>query len=871
MSRAIVSIVLSVCLAVVGGAKADEAPTSSSGTPIWWLDAVARVHRDFYDWAEREAIAEELGVEYAEAWRTRADFLWTIDALERTLARLPFERAHQEKIALVRASIASEPLGLNREPAAAPTLVPSPGCEAAAQIGLGRASWRQPAATDDAIDTWFRFSPVDAGWFRVSMESSQGDTSLAVFEACSGKPIATNDDAAGLDSVLVFQSARETGVWLRVRVRTPADGLTATMTVQRAGSAELSGLVREEFTGILLSGIRVDLYRSDGSFWSIDFTSPNGQYSFSGLPDDDYFLFTSNSFDHFDELWDDIPCEDGCTPTSGDPVTVAAGFPATADFELSPGATITGRMLGSDGPPVSGRVELANAVGSVIRWDTAGEDGVYRFAGREAGTYFVNTDIFADYRNEVWDDIPCDGNCVPGNGHPIVLEDEEQRVGIDFVLQKQGTISGFLTASDTGLPIQGGVDIYYLGGGFADFTFTNEFGYWVSRGLSEGLYRVATDLSSGFRDEVFDDIPCSPQCDLDQGELVEVAEGEETTGIDFALDRLGSISGRVTDSEFGFPLPSTNVRLYTESGAFQDSDFTSPTGYFEFTDLHPATYFVVAGGGNGYIGELHADLPCPGGAPQGCDPTTGTPIAVSLGEHVESIDLALSLGGTILGRVLDEITGEPMNFTTLIATSLAPAALHVSSTDSDGIFVFDELPTATYFVRTSGGGHFDELWDDLPCEPGCNPADGTPIEVELGETVTDVDFELILQGGISGLVRDDAGLPLVGITIDAWNSTSEIVASDATNADGIYQVNLSSGLFYLSTDNPLGLPEELWDDVPCPNGAAGSGLCDPLTGDSILVIGGETVLTGFDIVLGLTIFADGFESGDTSAWSTAVP
>ncbi len=74
-----------------------------------------------------------------------------------------------------------------------------------------------------------------------------------------------------------------------------------------------------------------------------------------------------------------------------------------------------------------------------------------------------------------------------------------------------------------------------------------------------------------------------------------------------------------------------------------------------------------------------------------------------------------------------------------------------------------------------------------------------------------------------------------------------------------------------STGNLQGLPDELWNDIPCRGGAASDGGCDPLAGDPLILVGAEPVVPGIDFELGPTIFADGFESGDVSAWSNAVP
>jgi len=145
--------------------------------------------------------------------------------------------------------------------------------------------------------------------------------------------------------------------------------------------------------------------------------------------------------------------------------------------------------------------------------------------------------------------------------------------------------------------------------------------------------------------------------------------------------------------------------------------------------------------------------------------------------------------------------------------------------------------------------------------------------VVLGETTAGIDFELVLRGGLAGsIVALDTGLPLPGVAVDVWDADGSHVAATATNAAGSYAVDLSSGTYYVSTDNGQGYVDEVYDGLRCPSGPAILGLCDPQAGDPVPVIGEEPVVTGIDFALAeRLVFEDGFETGDTSAWSLQKP
>lgn len=86
----------------------------------------------------------------------------------------------------------------------------------------------------------------------------------------------------------------------------------------------------------------------------------------------------------------------------------------------------------------------------------------------------------------------------------------------------------------------------------------------------------------------------------------------------------GVIRGTVTD-DVGFSISGSSVVAFDVSGTPVGAASTGPTGEYEIGDVPVGTTFLVASAA-GHASELWEDLPC-----EGCDPTTGTPVAVVAG------------------------------------------------------------------------------------------------------------------------------------------------------------------------------------------------------------------------------------------------
>jgi hypothetical protein len=782
------------------------------------------------------------------------------------------------------------------DPATVPRLVtPTAGCRDATPIAEETVTWQFPAAAPGewaravAGEAWLRLEAAHGGRFEAHTRGSRGDTEIAVFTSClaGALPVAVNDDGLGLQSAVGFSVEGGGQRWVRVRqlVGHAADALVLTLGGAETG---IAGVVTETSTGDPIADTRVEIREAaTGSFVGSAYTDSAGAYEVSGLTAGAYVANTRYAEGYLDELWDDLPCHGGCDETKGDPIVVVEGQVTSGiDFALLRAGAIRGRLRDLEtGEALAGySVRVVEAGGNYAGDDYTDAGGRYAVGGLSPGVHFAYTEGESEHRGEVYDDIPCLPvwpYCEPLDGTPIAVSAEETVPDIDFDLQRLGSIVGTLVEARGGAPIPfATLSLHDATGEWVGWADTDETGHYVVGGLEGGTYFATTNVYNGYRNEVYDDVPCSGQgsgtCDPLTGTPIAVTVGERTAGIDFALDRLGAIAGRVVDEASTTGIPFLRIQVWDAAGDYAGQPQSNSQGFYLAEDLAAGSYFATTSSESGYLDELYDDLPCAGPPEPACDPTSGMPIAVSLGELTEGIDFALTLGGGVTGALTDAVTGEPIESGYAVLWTASGLFIGDEPTNSAGVYRFDGLPGGTYFASSQTfGDYLEELYDDLPCPggpPGCDPTAGTPVAVSVGITTSGVDFDLVLRGGLSGIVTSSSsGAPLPGVAIDVWNDSGGFVATGATNAAGVYQVDLSSGTFFVSTDAGHGRLDEVYDNVPCPAGPASLGLCDPLGGVAVPVIGAGPVLVGVDFTLAERLFLDGFESGDTSAWSVTVP
>ncbi|MGE3955272.1 MAG: carboxypeptidase regulatory-like domain-containing protein [Vicinamibacterales bacterium] len=307
----------------------------------------------------------------------------------------------------------------------------------------------------------------------------------------------------------------------------------------------------------------------------------------------------------------------------------------------------------------------------------------------------------------------------------------------------KGRIAGRVVAADTGRPVRrarvllSGAQIQ--GGRGA---LTDDEGTFDLTELPEGRYTL-TAAKTGFIT-----LSYGQRRPLQAGIPIQLAEGQQLTGLDFRLPRGSVIAGHVYD-ETGDPLPGAAVRVLRYEYAQGNRQLiqmggaqTDDLGAFRVWGLNPGEYFVSAaapnpGGRGGFppggppailagrggpVGRFAG--PNPGSAtetePTGYAPTffpgvpsvnEARPISVGLSVEVPSVDFAVLLVRT--ARITGRVTNPDGSDTTagnvvLVAESGGragrggPGSTFASRINWDGSFGLAGVPPGRYLLRARG-------------------------------------------------------------------------------------------------------------------------------------------------------------------------
>lgn len=723
-------------------------------------------------------------------------------------------------------------------------------------------------------DVWFRFVPPAYGIYMVDSIGSSYDTVVSVHSGCPGtmsNQIACNDDYSGLQSMVKFTAYTGNEYLIRVSGSNGAAG-SFQLTISQGG--ELSGTVTQLGTGLAVS-TKVEIFNADSFLVGYDYTDSLGDYVVGGIATGTYFVATDGTPDGVDQIYDGRSCPGGvpygCDATDGDPVSVSVGLSTSGiDFILESGAVITGLVTSeSTGLPVQGvTVILYNESGysqASVYTDAFGE---YSFADRDGGTYYL---LARDYgfRDELYDDIPCPGGlsygCSLSQGTAVVAVAGTTTSGIDFALEEMGAITGMVVDRTTGLPVSyADVAVYNSLGTAVGYPDAGSNGVFLSGGLEDGTYYVVASRYYSYVPQLYDGFDCpSSGCSVLEGTPVVIDNSATVSGIDFDLAQKGKISGHVLDSVTSQPVSSFRVRVYNENGSSVDYDYTDSSGLFVISELNSGTYYVLTDDSQ-YVNELYDGIPCPAG----CNPTTGTPVAVANGHITAGIDFSLEAKGAISGVVTAEDGGGPITMRMELYDS---SGSYVDSEySSSGNYRFPGVSDGQYFVVAeyyySSYPYLDEIFDNVPCwggyPGGCDLSDGTAVVAAVGITTSGIDFSLKKRGEISGSVLDAADQSAVSGTVHARSLDGTTETYDGLSG-GIYSiVGIIPGDYLLIADG-ASHRDEVWQDIPCAGEYPAH--CDPSGG---MVV---TVATGDEIVIDMLLDRLGTVSGVVRSAEDASP
>ncbi len=576
----------------------------------------------------------------------------------------------------------------------------------------------------------------------------------------------------------------------------------------------ITGTVRAT-NNLPLANVPVEVISSTGDKVDVVLTDASGNFVTIGLPAGTYFVNTNNSLGLVDYVWPNLVCASSyCDATQGDPISVTV--PNTTggiNFVLPPGQTISGMVTAAAGGAAiqDAFVNVVDASGVSVAGASTGPSGAFTTGALPPGTYFL-TAYANSYVIQLYNHLSCP-TCPATNGTPVVVANAPV-TNIDFSLLGLGTGSITGTVTD-GVNLPTGLSMQLVSGtGAVVFAATTNNGVYTFSNVPTGSYYVRTNAPPGgipFINQLYSGVSCVNACSIftNTGATpVTVNPGATTSGIDFALQRGGAITGTIIAAVPNVPLSGVGAAVFNSAGVSMGTFTTNASGVYTTTGLPPGTYYVRTTNSNTYINQLWQGQSCPLTA---CIPTSGTPIVVN-GTTVSGIDFALATGGQISGRVTDASTSQGLQNVLVQVFSDAGVGLGSANTDASGNYTTVGLPPGTYYLRTASSVVFqnnqqlafvDQLYNGTSCVPAClNPTMGTPVTVTSLNTTSNINFALSRGGAIAGVVTDaNTGVGLSGVSVFIYTSTGTFAKAAGTSANGGYTVaGLPDGTYFARTN-----------------------------------------------------------------------
>jgi hypothetical protein len=269
------------------------------------------------------------------------------------------------------------------------------------------------------------------------------------------------------------------------------------------------------------------------------------------------------------------------------------------------------------------------------------------------------------------------------------------------------------------------------------------------------------------------------------------------------------VAGRVVDAVSRRPIADATVMLVRTvnefpPGAINTTAITDANGKFSIQPLPRGRYRI-------YVRKT--------GFARVTDPSSAQTIDVAAGQSVTDVELVLHAAAVIAGRILDA-SGGPAPLLTVSAlrqqtaldrTTVATTA-HIAQTNEQGEFRLEDLDAGNYLVIAAPypprfAPPRPRAMASAPTYyPGTSNRESAQVlTVAAGQVVDDLRFSLVLLPAheVSGVVIDDAGVPLAGMIVmlmsDPTNGGTATPALGQTDQDGAFRIGgIVSGSYRVS-------------------------------------------------------------------------
>jgi len=733
------------------------------------------------------------------------------------------------------------------EPSEIHTRLASFACAEA--VTLGEGSFSANLSAQQTV--WIALQSDAKQTVQVNTIGSNVDTKIAVYDQrCPTANQDANelrDDDLGLAARYELEPARAVRKYLAISADQSGDIQIRVALANGTIRGKVTTPTSNAYNGNVTAG------RYENGYFSYSghgYTQNDGTYSISLSPNSYYVLAQSgNPGSVLPQVYPAQPCfgQFGgayCTILAATQLTVPdGGLVDGINFNLTEGGSISGRITGqSSGSTPSVYVYFPDGSNNYLQ---ANVDTVGRF--RVIGLPNVTVKMSAGAngaQTQLFNGVNCpQSGCVLSLGTPIPVVQGVERGNINFNLENLPTISG---------TVSGGQTYSYV------TAYTSSGNYYNTQANSTGKYSITLQpgsyylsfQSTGYVPQLYANKPCFTQ--TYQNSCSNFADGtpvvlglQQNVIIDATLVRQGSVSGQVLD-DLGAPVVGASVRacsaidtsVCSSNYGFAQAQ-TNQLGNYSISGLSAGDYYFIA------VSDSHLDKAYPNVGCQitpgvSCNPEFSGASAVSVEDNVQrtGINFSLDRSSSISGA----FSGSPYYYYAGVEAARAGYTAGIYSqlvTITNESYKMFDLPAGEYRLIAGRQAYvvFAQIFANRSCAgtlaSPCQISTGDPITLNQFSNVSGKDFSFAQRFGASGYVRNSNGTAIPNAIVDYWQIQQAPLLPQRTYSTlsdnlGRFSIvaNTYSGNFYLSTDAPSFVSNQIYAGIQCAIGtSAYAGTC----------------------------------------------